>query len=188
MKETRNKRQETKILDRDAAVLRQVAKPVPLGEIKSPKIKRVLEKMKEAMHAEDDSVAIAAPQIGESLRIFIVNTSALESIKKKGNSSARSKKTVDEVFINPEIIKLSKEKEKMEEGCLSIRWLYGEVKRSKKATIKAYNEDGKLFQKGASGLLAQIFQHETDHLDGILFTDSATNIRDLPPTDELIQL
>jgi len=87
----------------------------------------------------------------------------------------------DLVFINPKISKLSKEKEWLPEGCLSVRWLYGKTYRSKKAMITAYDEKGKKFQRGASGLLAQIFQHETDHLKGVLFTDHAKDIREELP-------
>ena len=72
----------------------------------------------------------------------------------------------------------------MEEGCLSVRWLYGQVDRSERVTLRAYDEKGKKLERGASGLLAQIFQHEVDHLDGILFTDKATQIEDLPPPKE----
>ncbi|MBI1974707.1 MAG: peptide deformylase [Candidatus Zambryskibacteria bacterium] len=157
----------TEILQKDAPVLRKKAKAVSVKDIGSKKIRSVVERMRAAMHAEEDGVAIAAPQIGESLRIFVVNGKIFSS--------------EDLVFINPEIIKFSKKKRGMEEGCLSLRWLYGQVRRSEKITIKAYNEKGRLFQRGASGLLAQIFQHEIDHLDGILFTDKAKNVRDLPP-------
>ena len=72
----------------------------------------------------------------------------------------------------------------MEEGCLSVRWLYGKVKRSEKATVRAHDETGKIFTKGASGLLAQAFQHEVDHLNGILFTDKATHLESLPPEND----
>ena len=71
----------------------------------------------------------------------------------------------------------------MPEGCLSVRWLYGEVKRSTNATIRAYDEDGKVFTRGGGGLLSQIFQHEIDHLDGIIFTDKAKNLVELKPED-----
>ena len=84
-------------------------------------------------------------------------------------------------IINPKISKLSREKEWMPEGCLSVRPFYGKTWRSKKATVTAYDEEGKKFQRGASGLLAQIFQHVVDHFNGILFTDKATNIENLPP-------
>ncbi len=73
----------------------------------------------------------------------------------------------------------------MPEGCLSVRWLYGEVERSTNATIEAYDENSVKFTRGAGGLLAQIFQHETDHLDGILFIDKARNIMDLPPDSQV---
>jgi len=86
------------------------------------------------------------------------------------------------VFINPKIFKLSREKDWVPEGCLSVRWLYGKTYRSKKATVEAYDKNGKKFKMGGSGLLAQIFQHETDHLNGILFTDHAKDIKEeLPP-------
>lgn len=87
----------------------------------------------------------------------------------------------DLIFFNPKIIKLSKTKKKVPEGCLSVRWLYGNVSRSTKAFIEAYNEKGEKVSRGASGLLAQIFQHEIDHLNGILFIDTAEDIEDIPP-------
>jgi peptide deformylase len=69
----------------------------------------------------------------------------------------------------------------MSEGCLSVRWKYGMVRRSVTATIKAFNMEGNEFVMSGKGLLAQIFQHETDHLKGVLFIDKATNVEDLPP-------
>jgi len=169
----------TKILQRDAPVLREIAKNVALKDISSKKFKAIIAKMKTALHAEDDGVAIAAPQIGVSLRVFIVAGRTLAIIKNE-----EGRKYPDLVFINPSLIKLSKKKKKMEEGCLSVRWLYGEVERSEKATINAYDEHGKKVHLGAAGLLAQIFQHEVDHLNGILFIDKAENIEDLPPKTE----
>ena len=164
----------TKILQRDVSILRETAKAVPLKDIGSKKVQNVIEKMKRAVRQEEDGVAIAAPQIGESLRIFVVAGRTMELLNKKIDSP-------DMVFINPELIKLSKKKRKMEEGCLSVRWLYGVVERSERASIKAYDENGKRFERGASGLLAQIFQHEVDHLNGILFIDKATNLEEIPP-------
>ena len=71
----------------------------------------------------------------------------------------------------------------MHEGCLSVRPLWGEVERSTNATVEAYDETGKKFTRGAGGLLAHIFQHETDHLDGVLFIDRARNVApgEVPP-------
>lgn len=157
------------ILDRKSKVLRQVARPVDLKIIGTKKLGDILSKMKKALHAENDGVAIAAPQIGVSLRIFMV----------KGGVT--SPKSTDKVFINPEVLKLSKKRVKVEEGCLSVRYLYGQVSRHEKMTIKALDKKGKVMTIGASRLLAQIFQHEIDHLNGILFIDKAENVRDLPP-------
>ena len=158
----------------DNPVLRDFAEQVPLEEIKSEKIKKIIEDMKNALAREEEGVAIAAPQIGIPLRIFVVSKKIFQLI-----DAAKSGKDAfdDMVFINPEIIKLSKEKEVMEEGCLSVRDYYGKIKRAAKATVRAYDENGNIFERGGSRLLAQIFQHEIDHLNGILFTDSAKDVQ-----------
>jgi peptide deformylase len=162
---------EVTILQRNDPVLRAIAKPVAPADIGSDKIKKVIEDMVIALHSQKDGIAIAAPQIGESLRIFVVDGSLLKKADKayKGEGG-------DLVFINPEIVKLSKDKKEVEEGCLSVRWLYGKIKRSTRATLRALNEKGQEVERGASGLLAQIFQHETDHLDGTLFIDAADEL------------
>ena len=67
----------------------------------------------------------------------------------------------------------------MEEGCLSVRFLYGKVERAVKASVEAFDENGNKFTKGGSGLIAQIFQHETDHLNGALFIDKAKDVTEL---------
>lgn len=169
------------ILDRDAAVLRATAKPVSEAEIGSAALLKVIAMMKKALHGEDDGVAIAAPQIGVSLRIFVVKGSTLAL--SSGASGEEAKALPDFTFINPEITKVSKKMKYVEEGCLSVRWLYGDVSRHEKVTVSAVAEDGKRFSVGASGLLAQIFQHEIDHLDGVLFIDKAKNLRNLPPDE-----
>ena len=167
----------TKILQRDEPLLRQKALEIPIKEIGTTRVQKIIEKMKKALATQDDGVAIAAPQIGESVRIFVISGKVFAMEKNDENHSNYS----DMVFVNPKIIKLSKEVGPMEEGCLSVRYLYGKVQRSKKAMVEAYDENGKKFKKGGSGILAQIFQHETDHLDGILFIDKAVDLQDLPP-------
>jgi peptide deformylase len=181
-------------------VLRKIAKEVPVLDIKTPKIKKILLEMSAALKSQSDGVAIAAPQIGYSLRIFVVagkifqaefhgrglsqaGEPRVSAPRARGDSGpAQGDSAVkDLVFINPKISKLSREKSWVPEGCLSVRWLYGRTLRSKKATVAAYNEEGKKFTRGASGLLAQIFQHETDHLDGILFIDHAKEIKEELP-------
>ena len=139
--------------------------------------------MKEAAEKEEDAVAIAAPQIGISMRIFLVLGKTFAKTIKDDDGITHHEELLpdDLVFINPEIIKESKKKEETEEGCLSVRWLYGKVKRSSKITIRAYDENGNRITRGASGLLSQIFQHEINHLNGILFIDKAENIREIKP-------
>lgn len=168
-------------------VLRAHAKPVEKEDFGTVKLHAILAEMTKALEREPDGVAIAAPQIGVSLRIFIVAKSAFTI---EDHPERNTKKEAIEVpkkvapkkhmvAINPEIIKLSKKKKKVPEGCLSVRWLYGNTMRYEKATIRAFDEHGKPFTYGGSGLIAQIFQHETDHLNGILFIDHATEIEKL---------
>ncbi|MBI2100013.1 MAG: peptide deformylase [Candidatus Vogelbacteria bacterium] len=152
-----------KILQKSDRRLRQISKPVPPEEIGSQTVQDILARMSRVLATQADGVALAAPQIGEHLRLFIVGGEP------------------ELVFINPEITKLSKKKHLVEEGCLSVRWLYGEVKRAEKVRVTAYDAAGKKFVRHASGLMAQIFQHEIDHLDGILFIDKAKNLHEIKP-------
>ena len=171
----------TQILPKDEKILRAIAKPVKVADIGTAKFNAILKDMKEALNSQDDGVAIAAPQIGVSLRIFIVSGKILDRTDTEESEKESKKEHPDLVFINPKITKLSRKKNALEEGCLSVRYLYGKVSRSEKATVEALDEKGKKFIRGASGLLAQIFQHETDHLDGVLFTDKAKELREILP-------
>ena len=158
----------TQIVQRNNPVLRKKAKLVPIAEIGTPKLNKIIRDMSEALATQKDGIAIAAPQIGVSLQIFVVSGALLAMADKTYTGDKK-----DIIFINPKIIRASKDKHDVEEGCLSVRWLYGMVNRSTRVTLKAYNEKGQLLERGASGILAQIFQHETDHLNGVLFIDSA---------------
>jgi len=171
-----------KIIQVGNPILRGSAKDVSLDEISSVKIKKILAEMSKALNKEKDGVALAAPQIGASLRIFIVSNKVF-NFEKDDNEhtlspSASPSASSDLIFINPTIIKISKTREESDEGCLSTRGKYGIVKRAKKITIHAYDENGKIFERGASGLLAKIFQHEIDHLNGILFIDKSKKLYD----------
>jgi peptide deformylase len=165
-----------KIVQSEASVLRQHAAEVPRSDIGTAKLNKIIADMTAALNAEEDGVAIAAPQIGVPMRIFVVSGKVLP---KRGTADAPS-----EVYINPVIKKLSAKKIKMEEGCLSVRWIYGETKRADKAMVEALNEKGHRFVRQGVGLLAQIFQHEMDHLDGVLFTDKATRLHEVKPEDD----
>jgi len=178
------------ILQKDAPVLRKKAAEVPLSKIRSAEIQKLLKNMAAALNMQDDGVALAAPQIGAPFRIFIVAKAVLKmpaQTEERARMEDRRKLKQEQgylPFINPVITKLSREKATLDEGCLSVRPLYGKIRRSKKAAIRAYDERGNLFERGASGLLAQIFQHETDHLEGILFTDKATEVKEMRQEQE----
>ncbi|MES2930334.1 MAG: peptide deformylase [Patescibacteria group bacterium] len=172
------------ILQNGDPVLRKIAQEVPLESIVTPKIRKILKDMSEALHSQDDGVAIAAPQIGVSLRIFIIAGKVFSEdfVRGKGKQDISVEK--DLIFINPVFQKISKDRKLLSEGCLSVRPLYGKVRRATKATMEAYDENGKKFTKSGSGLLAHIFQHETDHLDGILFIDKAKDLHESTPEEE----
>jgi peptide deformylase len=156
-------------IDNDAKnPLRAHAKEVTKEEFSSPYLLGVIASMKKALNKEHDGVAIAAPQIAVSLRIFVVAEHAYEE-------HAKHKPLV---FINPVIIKKSKKTAIMQEGCLSVRWVYGKTRRSLLATVEAYDEHGKKFTYGGTGLIAHIFQHEIDHLDGVLFVDHGFDLEE----------
>jgi len=180
----------TTIVQTGNKVLRETAKEINLAEIKSAKIKKILAQMTDALSVAKDGVALAAPQIGIPLRIFIVlkeyteNKTAqeLKEIQGKKDKAPEQNKSEIVVFINPKITKISKKKQTVREGCLSVVGIFGAITRAEKVTAEAYNEKGEKFSRGASGLLAQIFQHEIDHLNGILFTDTATNLEKIENT------
>lgn len=159
------------IIQKGNKVLRQKAKEVPIKEIKSKKIQNIIKRMTEILSAAKDGIALAAPQIGESLRIFIVKDPPLQNANAKEGPLRPPL-----VFINPALEKISKKTQLVSEGCLSTMKIYGVIKRAEKVKITAYDENGKKFTRGASGLLAQIIQHEMDHLEGVLFVDKAIRL------------
>lgn len=157
---------------RDGEVLRKVAKEVSIKEISSAKIQNLIESMFNSLRGVSDGVALAAPQVGESIRLFVVSPKIFQD-----NSIDKAQL----VYFNPKIIKKSRDRKLMEEGCLSVRWWYGKIRRSSRVTIQAMDANGNEFKIEASGLLAQIFQHETEHLEGILFVDNATELKEMEP-------
>lgn len=159
-------------------VLRKKASPVKKAEFGTPALRKELRAMEEALDAEADGVALAAPQIGISKRIFIVRYDRM----RPGTEGEEAPPEVG-VYINPEIMRRSRKRAEMDEGCLSVRGTYGKITRNERATVRAYDESGTIFERGAGGILAQAFQHEIDHLDGILFIDSATKLREVAPED-----
>lgn len=153
-------------------ILRQEAKEVSKKEFGSIELKNILEDMRLAMSKETDGVAIAAPQIGIQKRIFVIKEEAY-------SANGKEAKWRPLIFINPKITKVSKKVVAADEGCLSVRPLYGTTIRHTNVTLEAQDENGTRFSYGASGLIAHIFQHECDHLDGVLFIDHADNIQEI---------
>ena len=165
-------------------VLREIAQPVPEGLFGTSELAQLITNMEEALDKELEGVALAAPQIDVSYRLFIVRKDRTLPLKKKvGNAFPIPPTPEIEVYINPEIVKTSRKRTKTDEGCLSVRGIYGITNRHERVTIKARRPDGTHFERGAGGLLAQIFEHEIDHLNGILFIDHAKNLIHVSPTE-----
>ena len=181
-----------KILEKDAPLLRKSSGSLAIKDIASTRVQELIRDMRETLEREEDGVALAAPQVGVLKRIFIVSPRAFLprdreiSPEEYTTLAAALREREMLVYINPEIVKRSRESRELEEGCLSVRWLYGKVLRATRVSVRAYDENGKPFTRGASGLLAEIFQHEIDHLDGILFTDKAKNVRNIPPAEQRV--
>lgn len=135
-------------------VLREPAKEVQ--EI-TPQVKQLLDDMADTMY-DAQGVGLAAPQVGISKRLLVIDAMDEHGLIK---------------LINPVIIERSG-KETAVEGCLSFPGLAGEVERSESVTVRALDPEGKSVEFCATGLLARAFQHEIDHLDGILFVDRVT--------------
>lgn len=163
------------IVQAGAKVLREKAKPVAKKDIGGTVTVALVKKMKKALAGEKFGVAIAAPQVGSPLRAFMISGKAFLTAE---DIEAEKKAPPDKIFINPELHRLSKKKRIMSEGCLSVREKYGTVLRHEKASVKALDERGKPFTYHGSGLIAHIFQHECDHLEGILYTDKATSLEE----------
>jgi peptide deformylase len=158
-------------------VLRKVASPVPKKDIGSKRIKTIIAKMKKALANEEFGVAIAAPQIGESLRIFVVAGKVFEP-PRENDADEQRPTSPDRVYLNPQLTRLSRKKVEMSEGCLSVRGKYGSVMRHEKATLNALDETGKPITYHGSGLVGHIFQHECDHLAGVLYIDKTVRLEE----------
>jgi len=138
-------------------------------------LQKTIDDMVETMR-EAPGVGLAAPQVGLLDRLIVVEYDEDDEIE---DSPKRLY-----VVVNPEIIKASEETEMGIEGCLSIPGLVGEVERSLAVVIKGQNRRGQPLKFKAEGWLARIFQHEIDHLDGVLYTDKAVKVWKPTPEEE----
>jgi len=141
--------------------LREVSKPV--GRIDSA-TRRLIEDMFETMYAAP-GIGLAAIQIGEPKRVVVMDLAKKDEPRQP------------QVFINPEVVRSSEEKNVHEEGCLSIPEYYEEVERPARVTVRYMDLDGKKQEIEASGLLATCLQHEIDHTNGVLFIDHISKLK-----------
>lgn len=133
----------------------------------TPEIKKLISDMFETMY-DSDGVGLAAPQVGINKQLVVLD------ISHKGEEGSKKEK---KVLINPKITNMSDEKEKGEEGCLSLPGIFYEVLRSKEIAFEYTNEDGKVIKSKANGFLACALQHEIDHLNGVLFIDHLSKLK-----------
>jgi len=166
------------IVQDGAEILRETAKPVPEKLFGSAELEHLISDMALALDKEPEGVALAAPQVGVSWRLFIVRKDRTIPPPANHPDGVPFPTYPPEVniYINPEIVKTSRKRSLGDEGCLSVRGVYGTTNRHERVTLKARNLDGSRFERGAGGLMAQIFEHEMDHLNGILFTDHAERL------------
>lgn len=158
-------------------ILKIVKVPDPILESKTALVKEITPEILKLTKDMIDTcrkaqgIGLAAPQIGKSLRLCIINLEHLG--------------LPPFALINPKIVKTSWKKVSMEEGCLSIPGLYGMVKRPAKVTVKATNIEGRETKFEADGILARVLQHEIDHLDGVLFTSKMTKQTSGEPMEQM---
>ena len=146
-------------------ILHKVAKKVSDLELKMPLTQQLIDDMIETMH-EAPGIGLAAPQVGIGKRIIVVHIGEDDPY----------------VVVNPVLDNFEGEA-MATEGCLSIPGLVGDVTRAEKCTVTGVDRHGRKFRLAAEGLVARCFQHEVDHLDGVLITDKAVNIREAVPVE-----
>jgi peptide deformylase len=154
--------------------LRATARAVEKGEITSAVVQRLIDDMIDTM-VEYHGVGLAAPQVHEGLRIFVA---ALDAGEGEGGDAEPI------AIINPEITVVGTENVEDWEGCLSIPDIRGRVPRAREIRVRAYDRRGDRIELRAHDFPARVIQHETDHLDGILFVDRMTSLESLTFLDE----
>jgi peptide deformylase len=158
-------------------VLRARARPLEAAEIRSPAVQQLIDDMLETM-AEYQGVGLAAPQVHKSVRLFVAG------FPEPDDDEQEEPEVPLMVLINPEITAVGKETSEDWEGCLSIPDIRGRVPRARQIVVRAYDRNGKRLEIKASNFTARVIQHETDHLDGILFFDRMKSFETLTFLDE----
>jgi peptide deformylase len=159
-------------------VLRARARAIDPDDIGSPRIQRLIDDMFDTMR-EYQGVGLAAPQVHERLRVFVAGFAPDDE-----DEAERARGVPLMAFINPEITPAGAETVEDWEGCLSIPDIRGRVPRLRQISVRAFDRKGKRIQLNASGFVARVIQHETDHLDGVLFFDRMKSLESLTFLDE----
>ena len=154
-------------------VLRTKARPLEKAEVRSAAIQKLIDDMLDTM-AEYHGVGLAAPQVHEGLRVFVASLSAGED----------AEPAEPYVVINPEIAVVGSDIVEDWEGCLSIPDVRGRVPRAREIKLRALDRHGERIQLSAHDFAARVIQHETDHLDGVLFFDRMRSFESLTFLDE----
>jgi peptide deformylase len=158
-------------------VLRARARPLEAAEIRSPAVQQLIDDMLETM-AEYQGVGLAAPQVHKSVRLFVAG------FPEPDDDEQEEPEVPLMVLINPEITAVGKETSEDWEGCLSIPDIRGRVPRARQIVVRAYDRNGKRLEIKASNFTARVIQHETDHLDGVLFFDRMKSFESLTFLEE----
>lgn len=147
-----------------------------ISDIKKSGLKALIADMRATL-VEEDGLGLAAPQIGVLKNIFIIPPEYAQKVRTLWAPLSLFKPLYPIVFINPRITLYSVEKEVLQEGCLSVSGVFKKTPRAYGVTLQAQDERGRRFKIKVSGVLARIFQHETDHLNGILFLERAAGLK-----------
>jgi peptide deformylase len=161
-------------------VLRAKARALDASEIRSPRIQQLIDDMFETMH-EYQGVGLAAPQVHESVRLFVAG---FPRPRDRRAEESEVERVPEMALINPEWRTDGTETLEEWEGCLSIPDIRGRVPRARRIIVHAYDRSGKALELRASGFTARVIQHETDHLDGVLFFDRMKSFETLTFLDE----
>ena len=159
-------------------VLRARARAIDVGEVKSPRIQQLIDDMFETM-TEYQGVGLAAPQVHEGVRLFVAGFAP-----RPGDEDDEAERVPLMALINPEITPVGDETVEDWEGCLSIPDIRGKVPRARQIAVRALDRRGKRIELRASNFTARVIQHETDHLDGVLFFDRMKSFDTLTFLDE----
>ena len=162
-------------------VLRATARPLHLSEIRTPKIQQLIDDLFGTMK-EYQGVGLASPQVHESLRLFVAGFPPPPEGEEDDEDDEGQVPLM--AIINPEITPVGKETVEDWEGCLSIPNIRGRVPRARQIAVRAFDRNGKRIEIEVSGFTARVIQHETDHLDGVLFLDRMKSLQSLTFLDE----